>query len=159
MQSFRLEQLQTTHGGNPQRQWHWNWNVTLLTHCPFAFTPTSTRPFIDATLWLAMNTNLTWHIEGATHYESYFSLHSPLPRGKCIQLPHQNTSSSTAEKRFAEHCQIKLERTYTQKWGLVKCLGCPFRKRVFLQGSEILWLPQVWQLIINTHLRLLVVCN
>lgn len=58
-----------------------------------------------------------------------------------MRLPHQNTSSSTAEKCFAEHCQIKLKHTHTQE--LVKCLGFPFRKGVFLQGSEILWLPQV----------------
>lgn len=42
-------------------------------------------------LWLAMKTNITWHIQDATHYKNYFSLHSPLPRGKHIQSVCQNT--------------------------------------------------------------------
>lgn len=31
--------------------------------------------FLFLTLWLTMNTNLTQHFEGATHYKSQFSLH------------------------------------------------------------------------------------
>lgn len=81
-----------------------------------------------------------------------------LLRGKYIQLPQHKTSPGTAEKCFAQYCQIKLKHMYTQNLGLVKCLGFSFREGVFLQGLEILWLPQVSEFIICTHLRLLVVC-